>query len=63
MELQSIASFVNIRGRESNGSKDVYFVRSLGSYQDLIADVQAADELLAQQRREGFYTRERTNSP
>lgn len=61
MELQSIASFVNIRGRESNGSKDVYFVRSLGFYQNLITDVQAADELLAQQMREGRLLYKRTD--
>ena len=52
MTIQSLDTFINIRGGFSLGRKDVYFVRAIGECPDFLKKFKALDSMLGDQEKE-----------
>lgn len=65
MNINSLDTFLNIRGGFNGNRRDVYFVRALGCSRDIETKILAADQRMGLKMRGGtlFYTRVRLPSP
>ena len=65
MNINSLDTFLNIRGGFNGNRRDVYFVRALGCSPDIETKILAADQRMGVTMRGGtlFYTRVRLPSP